>query len=124
MIGIKVLYDLNKTFYIAGEAAFAYEGKSGGYAHGIFGLGIKSNRLLNERISFFAEAGAGVAGGGGVDSGEGVLVRPTAGINYHLNDNFSFTASGGQMWSPYGNVNSTNINIGLSYGLSILNAKK
>jgi hypothetical protein len=28
------------------------------------------------------------------------------------------------MVSPYGNVNSSNINIGLTYGLSILNAKK
>jgi hypothetical protein len=28
------------------------------------------------------------------------------------------------MWSPFGNVNSTNINIGLSYGISMLNTKK
>ncbi len=124
LIAIKVNYDLNHRFYIAGEASFAYEGESGGYAHGIFGLGIKSNRFANNKLSLFAEAAAGVAGGGRVDSGEGVLVRPTAGINYHVNDDLSFNFSGGQMWSPYGNVNSTNINIGLSYGLSILNAKK
>jgi len=124
LIALKVNYDLNNRFYIAGEASFAYLGGAGGYAHGIFGLGIKSNKFLNDNFSLFAEAAAGVAGGGGVDSGEGVLVRPTAGINYHLNDNFSFTASGGQMWSPNGNVNSTNLNIGFTYGLSILNAKK
>jgi hypothetical protein len=28
------------------------------------------------------------------------------------------------MWSPFGNVNSSNINIGLTYGFSILNANK
>jgi hypothetical protein len=124
LVALKVTYDLNKRFYFAGEASFAYEGESGGYAHGIFGLGAKSNKFLNERISLYAEASAGVAGGGGIDSGEGVLIRPTAGINYHVNDNLSFNASGGQMWSPKGNVNSTNLNIGLSYGFSILNAKK
>ena len=118
------MYDINKRFYLAGEASFAYEGESGGYAHGIFGLGIRSNKFLNNKLSTFAELAAGVAGGGRVDSGEGVLIRPTAGISYHANDDLSFSIAGGQMWSPFGNVNSSNINIGLAYGLSILNAKK
>jgi hypothetical protein len=124
LIAIKLNYDLNHRFYIAGEGSFAYQGKSGGYAHGLFGLGIKSNQILNNKFSLFAEASAGVAGGGRIDSGEGVLVRPTAGINYHFNNDFSLHVSGGQMVSPFGNVNSTNFNIGISYGVSILNSKK
>ncbi|KGL64003.1 hypothetical protein [Polaribacter sp. Hel1_85] len=124
LIALKVNYDLNHRFYFAGEASFAYEGKSGGYAHGIFGFGIKSNKFANDRISLFAEAAAGVAGGGRVDSGEGILVRPTVGINYHVNNDFSFNIAGGQMWSPFGNVNSSNVNIGLSYAFSILNVRK
>lgn len=123
-IALKINYDLSERFYIAGEASFAYEGGSGGYAHGIFGLGIKSNRFLNNKISLFAEAAGGVAGGGGVDSGEGILIRPSAGINYHVNDDFHLNVSGGQMWSPFGNVNSTNLNIGLTYSLSVMNLKK
>ncbi len=123
-IALKINYDINKRFYVAGEASFAYDGGSGGYAHGIFGLGIKTNRFFNERISLFAEVAGGVAGGGGVDSGEGILIRPTAGINYHFSDDFNFNISGGQMWSPYGNVNSTNINVGFTYSLSVLNLKK
>ncbi len=124
LLAIKIMYDINKRFYVAGEASFAYQGKSGGYAHGVFGLGIKSNKFFNEKVSTFLEMSAGVAGGGRVDSGEGVLIRPTVGINYHVNNDLSFHVSGGQMWSPFGNVNSSNINIGLAYGLSILNAKK
>ncbi len=124
LIGLKVMYDINRRFYLAGEASFAYKGKSGGYAHGVFGLGIRSNKFFNEKISTFLEMSAGVSGGGRVDSGEGILVRPTLGFNYHVNNDLSLHASGGQMWSPFGNVNSTNINIGLAYGLSILNAKK
>ncbi|MCI2227850.1 hypothetical protein MC378_01640 [Polaribacter sp. MSW13] len=123
LIALKIQYDLNHRFYIAGEASFAYEGESGGYAHGIFGLGIKSNKFLNDKFSAFLELAAGVAGGGRVDSGEGILVRPIAGLNYHLNNDLSFNISGGQMVSPFGNVNSTNINIGVNYGLSILNGK-
>jgi hypothetical protein len=124
LIALKINYNLNNRFYVTGEASFAYQGKSGGYAHGLFGLGIKSNPFYNGRFSIFAEANAGVAGGGRVDSGEGVLVRPTAGINFHLTEDFSINASGGQMISPFGNVNSTNFNIGLTYGVSILNSKK
>ena len=124
LIAIKLNYDLNHRYYLAGEASFAYEGESGGYAQGTFGIGIKSNKFLNEKFSTFLELSGGVAGGGRVDSGEGILVRPTLGINYHYDDDFSIHVSGGQMWSPFGNVNSSNINIGLSYGLSILNSRK
>lgn len=124
LFALRVLYDLNKRFYVSGEASFAYEGKSGGYAHGIFGLGVRTNRFFNKKLSAYFEANAGVAGGGRVDSGEGVLVRPTLGINYHINEDFSINISGGQIWSPFGNVNSTNINIGLNYALSLLNSKK
>lgn len=124
LVAIKIMYDINKRFYLAGETSFAYLGKSGGYAHGIFGVGIRSNKFLNDRFSLFLEGAAGVAGGGRVDSGEGILIRPTAGINLHVNNDLSFNIAGGQMWSPFGNVNSSNINIGLSYGLSILNSKK
>ena len=124
LLAIKVNYDLSKRFYVSGEASFAYLGESGGYAHGIFGLGIRSNRFMNDRISVFAEAAGGVAGGGRVDSGEGILLRPTAGINYHVSNDFSLHASAGQMWSPFGNVYSSNINFGLTYALSIVNGKK
>ena len=124
LIAVKINYDLNNRFYISGEASFAYEGKSGGYAHGIFGLGIKSNTFFNNKLSTFVELAGGVAGGGRVDSGEGVLLRPTAGINYHINDDFLINASAGQMWSPFGNVNSGNINFGFTYSLSLLNTKK
>ncbi len=124
LIAVKVNYDINRRFYVAGEASFAYEGRSGGYAHGLFGLGVKSNRFFNERFSTFFEMGLGVAGGGRVDSGEGVLIRPTLGFNYHINDDFALHASGGQMVSPFGNVNATNINLGLTYSLSLLRSKK
>lgn len=123
-IALKVNYDINQRFYASAETSFAYDGGAGGYAHGIFGLGVKSNRFANNKFSFFAEVAGGVAGGGGVDSGEGILIRPTAGINYHVNEKFNFNISGGQIKSVYGNVNSTNLNIGLTYNLSILNFKK
>ena len=124
LIAIRPSYDLTKNIYLMGEASFAYEGESGGYAHGIFIPGIKSNPIKGTNFSAFAELGMGVAGGGRVDSGEGVIVRPVIGINYNASNALSFHISGGKLISPFGNVNSTNVNIGLSYGLSILSTKK
>lgn len=123
-IAIKFLYDLNYNIYVSGEASFAYEGRSGGYAHGIFGIGARTNRFFNKRVSLFAEAAGGVAGGAGVDTGEGVLIRPSVGINYHFTDDISANTSIGQMIAPLGNVNSLNFNIGLTYSFSMLNLKK
>jgi len=124
MIALKILYDLNKRFYFVGEASFAYEGESGGYAHGIFGLGIRSNRFIKNKFSTYIELLGGVAGGAGVDTSEGILVRPNIGINYYVNDNLNFTIAAGRTATPFGNVNSTNLNLGFTYSLSILNAKK
>jgi hypothetical protein len=124
MISLKILYDLNKRFYFVGEASFAYEGKSGGYAHGILGLGTRSNLFFKNRVSAFIELLGGVAGGAGVDTGEGILVRPNIGINYHINNNFKFNIAAGRASTPFGNVSSNNLNIGFTYSLSILNAKK
>ncbi|MFY7669603.1 hypothetical protein ACOSP6_00810 [Tenacibaculum sp. MEBiC06402] len=123
LIALKLNLDINKRFYLSGEASFAYEGKSGGYAHGMFGIGVTSNKFLNNKISTFLELSAGVAGGGRVDSGQGVLARPTVGINYHINNDITFNVSGGHIISPWGNVSSNSLNIGLSYGLSFLNGK-
>jgi hypothetical protein len=124
LIAFKPYYDLTKNLYLMGEASFAYEGNSGGYAHGVFGVGLKSNRFANQKISGVVEFSLGAAGGGRVDTGEGIVIRPTIGLNYHVNDALTFNISGGQLISPYGNVNSSNFNIGFSYGLAFLNAKK
>jgi hypothetical protein len=123
-IALKMNYNLNKRSYLFGETSFAYEGKAGSYAHGIFGIGLKTNKIIYNKFSSYLELGIGAAGGGAIDTGEGLLVRPTLGINYHVNNNFAFTVSGGQMIAPYGNVNSSNLNIGCTYGLSFLKAKK
>ena len=58
----------------------------------------------------------------GGDRITGAFFRWLGGIVGHIEN--SIHASGGQMISPFGSVNSTNFNIGLSYGVSVLNSKK
>ena len=77
-----------------------------------------------ETFSVYIELLGGVAGGAGVDTGEGILVRPNIGLSYHINDNLKLNTAVGRASTPYGNVNSTNLNVGFTYSLSFLNAKK
>lgn len=123
LIGLKINYDLNKWLYIAGEAGFAYDGRSGGYAHGLVGGGMYSPRFLNDRMRGFLEVMAGAGGGAGVDTDEGIIIRPTFGLSYDITRQVSIIVSGGRYYSPFGNVNSNNINIGLSFNLSTLSVK-
>ncbi len=123
LIGLKINYDLNKWLYIAGEAGFAYDGRSGGYAHGLVGGGIYSPRFFNDRMRGFIEIMAGAGGGAGIDTDEGIITRPTLGLSYDVTNQVSIIASGGRYYSPFGNVNSNNINIGLSFNLSTLSVK-
>ena len=123
LFALKVNYDLNTTFYLTGEAGFAYQGESGGYAQGIAGIGINSPKILNNKVHAFIEVAGGAAGGAGVDTGEGIIIRPTIGLNYEITNRISFFASAGKMNSPLGNLNVTNFNIGCSFGLSTLTIK-
>ncbi|MFD0991588.1 hypothetical protein [Tenacibaculum geojense] len=124
LLSLQFNYDINKNIYLIGEAGFAYGGRSGGYAHGLVGAGFKTNPLLNSPLSLFIDLTGGAAGGAGVDTGEGIIVRPSAGINLNITNNFAFTVSGGQLYAPFGNVNATNLNIGINYSFGSLSAKK
>ncbi|WBX75298.1 hypothetical protein PG911_11575 [Tenacibaculum ovolyticum] len=66
---------------------------------------------------------AGAGGGAGVDTDEGIILRPTLGLSYDITDGIAILASSGKYYSPFGNVKSNNINIGLSFNLSTLSVK-
>ncbi len=121
MLALKLNYDLSKYIYTTSESSFAYDGESGGYAHGLIGLGIKSPTFLKEKLEVFSEISGGAAGGAGIDTGEGIVIRPLIGMSYFLTDTFALSASRGKIIAPFGNMDSTNINIGVSFRLSILN---
>lgn len=123
LLALQVNYDLNKTFYLIGEVGFAYDGKSGGYAHGMAGIGVYSPYFLHKKMRAHFEGMAGAAGGAGVDTGEGIVIRPSLGLSYQLTNAVSLQSSIGKFITPFGELKATNINIGLSFGLSTLSAR-
>lgn len=124
LIGLNINYDFNNYFYGIGEAGFAYKERSGGYAHGLIGLGGKSPNFFSNKARVHLEIVGGVAGGGGINTKEGIVFRPTIGLSYDLNDQFSVYSSAGKFLSLDRKVNSTNFNIGISFNFASLKARK
>ncbi len=124
LLGMQISYDLNHTFYLTGEVGFAYKGESGGYAHGMAGIGIYTPYFFKNKMRAYFEAMAGAAGGAGVDTGEGVVVRPSIGLSYTLTKSVSLQSSIGRFVAPMGDLASTNVSVGLSFSLATLSAKK
>ncbi|MBE7686069.1 hypothetical protein F7647_08335 [Tenacibaculum piscium] len=122
-ISLQINLFLNKYIYGAGQTSFANFGDAGAYAEGIVGLGVQSARFLNNRTSVFAQVLAGAAGGGGIGTGEGLIVKPSIGINHKLTNKLNARAGFGYVKARGGNLSNPYLNIGLSYRFSFLSVE-
>lgn len=123
-IALQINFDLTKNLYVAGQTAFASFGNAGAYAEGIVGLGARTNPFLNEKVTFFGQVLAGAAGGGDISTGEGLIFKPAAGLNYKLNKSLSLRTSAGYVKAKGGALSSMLFNFGLKYHLSFLKMNK
>jgi hypothetical protein len=121
-IAMQVNLFLNKNIYVAGHTSFAHFGGAGAYAEGIVGIGYQSKSILNNKIEIFTQLLAGAAGGGNISTGQGLILKPSIGFNYKLNNKLSFKTSLGKVKARGGNLNSTSLNFGLNYRISFLTA--
>lgn len=119
-ISLQINLDLNKNIYVTGQTSFANFGNAGAYAEGIVGLGARTNPFLNDKVTFFGQVLGGAAGGGDISTGEGLIAKPSAGLNYKLNNTLSFRTAAGLVKAKGGSLSSTFINFGLKYHLSFL----
>jgi hypothetical protein len=122
-IAVQLNYFLNKNIYLAGQTAFANFGNAGAYAEGIVGMGVQTNRIFNKKVSLFLQALAGGAGGGDISTGEGLIFKPSAGLNYQLNSGFALRGAVGYVKARGGELSSPMINLGLSYRFAFLSSK-
>ena len=122
LIALQVNYDLNAYSYLAGQASFAYHGESGGYADGMAGIGVQSHQLISRHAQLYSELLIGAGGGGGIDTDEGIVIKPKVGIVIPTVHDISLLASIGKIMSPMGNLNATNLNIGIQFSGALLSA--
>lgn len=113
----------NKYIYGAGKTSFASFGNAGAYAEGLVGLGVRSTQFANKKLSLFAQGLVGAAGGGDISTGEGLIIKPSAGLYYALSDKLNIRSEFGWVKARGGTLNSAYLNFGLSYQIGILTSK-
>jgi len=94
---------INKNFLILINAASAYNGNSGGYAVGMFGIKYRYKYL-------FTKLSIGAAGGGNIDVGGGLIGKIDLGIKYK-----NYFLSIGKIKAIKGRLNTTTISFGIDF---------
>jgi hypothetical protein len=120
LLGVKVDADVARNLYLSGQALGAYKGGAGGYAVGLIGPGLRSNRLFGSNAKVFIEALVGASGGGGISVGGGAIIQPSAGIVYDFSERLSIEASCGHVKAVHGQLDTTVYDVGLAYRFSTL----
>ncbi|WP_418650326.1 hypothetical protein [Tenacibaculum aestuariivivum] len=122
-LSLQVNFFINKYIYGSGQTSFANFGDAGAYAEGIVGLGIQSNNFLNNTTSVFLQVLGGAAGGGGISTGQGLIVKPSVGVNYKLTNKLNIRGGLGYVKARGGQLSSTYLNVGLNYNFSFISVK-
>ena len=122
MLGFAIDYYFNRYIYLTGQTFWAYKGKSGGYAEGIFGLGIKSSKWHN--LSVYSEALIGVGGGGGVKIDGGLFASAGVGVDYTLSKNLNAFAKISYARNKTNRFHTKVVSVGLEYKFSLISLIK
>ena len=118
LLGFAIDYYLNKNIYLTGQTFWAYKGKAGGYAEGIFGLGYKTNKW--HKLSLYSEILIGVGGGGGVSIDGGLFGSIGCGINYEISKDLSLITGISYARNHSKHFSTKVVNVGLEYKFSLL----
>ena len=122
-ISLQLDLDLNKNLYVSGQTSFANFGNAGAYAEGLVGLGLKTDLLFNDSTSLFTQVLAGAAGGGNISTGQGLIVKPSIGLDYKLSKTLNFRTSAGYVKAKGGDLSSPFVNLGIKYNITFLKLK-
>ncbi len=102
LLGGKIDWIGGDWWYLTGQGLSAYAGGAGGYSEGHWGIGFFSPIWKNFQL--YGEMLIGAGGGGGVDSGSALLYKPSLGLEYNLNEDYSLQAGIGKVISNNGNL--------------------
>ena len=111
LLGGKIDWMGGDWWYLTGQGLSAYEGEAGGYSEGHWGVGFIGPSWKNWHL--YGEMLIGAGGGGGVDSGSALLYKPSIGLEYDLNDEFSLQTGIGKVISKEDNLNANTLDVSL-----------
>ena len=111
LLGGKIDWMGGDWWYLTGQGLSAYEGGAGGYSEGHWGIGVLGPSWKNWQL--YGEMLIGAGGGGGVDSGSALLYKPSIGLEYNLNKDFSIQTGIGKVISKEGNLDANTFDASL-----------
>ena len=118
LLGGKLDWMGGNWWYLTGQGLSAYGGGAGGYSEGHWGVGVLGPSWKNWQL--YGEMLIGAGGGGGVDSGSALLYKPSVGLEYDLNDDFSLQTGIGRVISKEGNLDANTLDISLVWRFGTL----
>jgi hypothetical protein len=108
--------------YVTGQAHSALAGGAGAYSVGLFGVG--AQLPIGSRLRFGAEALAGAAGGGGVDTQGGAVVQARAYADFALTHSLSLRVAGGKIKSVHGGLDAPVVDAALVFSFGVDHSKR
>jgi hypothetical protein len=118
LMGLIISSNIHTHFDLLGATNWAYQGSYGAYAEGL--LGLRYRYEWSPSWEFCAQALGGAAGGGGIDLGSGLVYQYSAGLVHHINQNWGFAISAGQMAGMKGNFQTFFTDIGIVYRFGVI----
>ncbi len=105
------------TLYLSGQVQSAYQGGAGGFSVGLFGIG--GLWRSGQGLLAGAELLAGAAGGGGVDTGSGAVLKPMAYLGWELTPSASLRLGGGWIKAPNGELSSAVLDLSVVFAFDV-----
>ncbi len=112
-VALQVNRFVTPQVYLTGQVHSAYAGGAGAYSVGLFGLGAQLPVVARVRAG--AEALAGAAGGGGVDTRGGAVAQARGYVDVALTDALSLRVGGGRIRSVHGGLDAPVVDAALVF---------
>jgi len=113
LLGFQHHQYLDDNYYRTFEVYGAGDGGTDGFAKVLGGIGF--NYPVLSWISADAKLSMGMAGGGDIDTGGGLIMQPMAGFEIPLFDQWTLKPMLGKTYAPDGNFSATTTELGLTW---------
>lgn len=104
----------NSPYFIFLNANGAISGNTDGYAEALGGLGA-SYQLSQTPFYFLSKFSLGSAGGGGIDTGGGLVLKPELGLEFRPLDNLGLALTGAYLFAPDSSYKAWSAGLDLKY---------
>jgi len=122
LVGLRAEHAIDGPLWAGIEAAGAGSGGVAGYAEVLGTAGLRWP-VIADRLSAGVRAAVGLGGGGGIDTGGGLLVKTAAGLTLRLTDTLGVGAEVGVADAPHGRYKAATAALSLNWTLDVPQAR-